>query len=45
MNSEEFLSEESVARNATAPVYNLKGQRVMQPTKGIYIVNGKKVTR
>ena len=30
---------------ATAPVYNLKGQRVMQPTKGIYIVNGKKVKK
>ena len=24
-------------------VYNLKGQRVAQPTKGLYIVNGKKV--
>ena len=24
-------------------VYNLAGQRVMQPTKGLYIVNGKKV--
>ena len=23
--------------------YNLNGQRVMQPTKGLYIVNGKKV--
>ena len=23
--------------------YNLKGQRVSQPTKGLYIVNGKKV--
>ena len=28
---------------ATAPVYNLNGQRVAQPTKGLYIVNGKKV--
>jgi hypothetical protein len=28
---------------ATAPVYNLNGQRVNQPTKGLYIVNGKKV--
>ena len=34
MKSEEF---------ATAPVYNLAGQRVAQPTKGLYIVNGKKV--
>ena len=24
-------------------VYNLSGQRVSQPTKGIYIINGKKV--
>ena len=23
--------------------YNLAGQRVAQPTKGLYIVNGKKV--
>ena len=28
---------------ATAPVYNLAGQRVAQPTKGLYIVNGRKV--
>ena len=25
-----------------APVFNLSGQRVMNPTKGLYIVNGKK---
>ena len=43
VKSEKFLSEESVARNATAPVYNLNGQRVMNPSKGLYIVNGKKV--
>jgi len=36
VNSDEF---------ATAPVYNLKGQRVTQPTKGIYIMNGKKVKK
>ena len=24
-------------------VYNLNGQRVNQPTKGLYIVNGRKV--
>ena len=34
VNSEEF---------ATAPVFNLKGQRVAQPAKGLYIVGGKKV--
>jgi len=28
---------------ATAPVYDLQGRRVMQPTKGLFIVNGKKV--
>ena len=28
---------------ASATVYNLNGQRVSQPTKGLYIVNGKKV--
>ena len=28
---------------ATAPIYNLAGQRVAQPKKGLYIVNGKKV--
>ena len=43
VKSEKFLSEESVARNATAPVYNLAGQRVMNPSKGLFIMNGKKV--
>ncbi len=28
---------------ATAPVFNLNGQRVEKPAKGLYIVNGKKV--
>ena len=28
---------------ATAPIYNLNGQRVSQPTRGLYIVNGRKV--
>jgi hypothetical protein len=26
-------------------IYNLNGQRVMKPSKGIYIVNGKKVLK
>ena len=30
-------------KTAAAPVYNLAGQRVGQPTRGLYIVNGKKV--
>ena len=29
--------------NGSEAVYNLQGQRVAQPTKGLYIVNGKKV--
>ena len=38
------ISEElSVKHSATAPVYNLAGQRVSQPSKGLYVVNGKKV--
>ena len=28
---------------ATAPVYDLQGRRVNAPTKGVYIVNGRKV--
>ena len=35
----EMRNEEGEMRN----VYNLSGQRVAQPTKGLYIVNGKKV--
>ena len=31
----------SVAVNSS--IFNLSGQRVSQPTKGLYIVNGKKV--
>lgn len=34
------MSREGVANNEC---YNLAGQRVAQPTKGLYIVNGKKV--
>jgi len=40
------LSEELRVKSekfATAPYYNLNGQRVAQPVKGLYIVNGKKV--
>lgn len=43
IKNEEFLSGESVARNATAPVYDLQGRKVSNPTKGVYIVNGKKI--
>lgn len=30
---------------AAAAVYNLQGQRVSKPGKGVYIINGKKVTK
>lgn len=33
------------SENVNSDVYNLAGQRVAQPTKGIYIQNGKKVVR
>lgn len=38
------ISEKTaVKNNAEGVYYNLSGQRVAQPTKGLYIVNGKKV--
>ena len=33
----------TVKKNADGQYYNLNGQRVQNPTKGLYIVNGKKV--
>ena len=33
-----------VNTNSDAPAFNLQGQRISQPTKGIYIKNGKKVS-
>ena len=33
---------ESIAEDKNAPIYNLNGQRVTNPTKGVYIQNGKK---
>ena len=36
-------TESGLPANADAPVYNLNGQRVDTPTKGIYIKNGRKV--
>jgi hypothetical protein len=35
----------TVEDNADAVVYDLQGRRVAQPTKGLYIVNGKKVIK
>ena len=40
------VSEKVIVKSekfASAPVYNLNGQRVMNPSKGLYIVNGKKL--
>ena len=45
-NETTSISEELRVKSeefATAPVYDLQGRRVSQPTKGLYIVNGKKV--
>ena len=39
----QLLSPEKVYLHTDREVYNLAGQRVAQPTKGLYIVNGKKV--
>ena len=43
--AEETTSIDAVKQGATmlGQVYNLNGQRVAQPQKGLYIVNGKKV--
>ena len=32
-------------KTATAPCYNLNGQRIVAPQKGLYIVNGKKIMK
>ncbi len=37
------ISELNVKGQAEGTYFNLAGQRVAQPTKGLYIVNGKKV--
>ena len=45
-NETTSISEELRVKSeefTTAPVYDLQGRRVSQPTKGLYIVNGKKV--
>ena len=34
---------DSEVNEANAEIYNLAGQRVVAPTKGIYVINGKKV--
>jgi hypothetical protein len=45
-NGTTSISEKTVVKNnAEGEYYNLAGQRVAQPTKGLYIVNGKKVIK
>ena len=39
------INEKTIVKNNAEVVYNLAGQRVAQPTKGLYIVNGKKVIK
>ena len=39
------ISELNVKGQADGTYFNLAGQRVAQPTKGLYIVNGKKVIK
>jgi len=39
----ESVQGEGVKVNGSENYYNLNGQRVAQPTKGLYIQNGKKV--
>ena len=37
------IAEVSTKKKFNGAFYNLAGQKVAQPTKGLYIVNGKKV--
>jgi hypothetical protein len=39
------INEKTIVKNNAEVVYNLAGQRVAQPAKGLYIVNGKKVIK
>lgn len=39
------ISQMKNGQNTTANCYNMNGQRVAQPAKGLYIINGKKVIR
>ena len=39
------ISESVKSQESTAPCYNLNGQRIAAPQKGLYIVNGKKVLK
>ena len=34
---------EAVEENAETVIYDLSGRRVMNPVRGLYIINGKKV--
>ncbi len=37
------MSPDTIATDESAPYYNLQGRQVKQPTKGLYIHNGRKV--
>ena len=39
------ISLDELLNNSTSDIYNLNGQKVSQPQKGVYIINGKKVVR
>ena len=40
---ESIVAGESTATGVANGIFNLSGQRVSKPTKGLYIINGKKV--
>ena len=42
-DEEEGIRRIAAGNAGNAPLYNLQGQRVDQPVKGLYIQNGKKV--
>ena len=39
------ISLDELLNNSTSDIYNLNGQKVSKPQKGVYIINGKKVVR
>ena len=40
---EGIVAGESTATGVANGIFNLSGQRVQKPVKGLYIINGKKV--
>ena len=43
VGGENSLDNLTISQLDDSPVYNLNGQRVNEPTKGVFIKNGKKV--